>query len=266
MNAKASGGRSLKQMLQDRVNKQGWYDTPDYWDMKAESYEGLARSNWPSNRYNEHVHRRQMATLDRLLGDVEGLRIADVGCGTGRTAAHLGRRGAVVTGWDFSPKSVAAAEKEHEGVPGLTFRVGDVFEPPEPDQREAFDVVMTLGCLTLACKNADDFRRAARNLIARVKPGGRMLFLEPIHASRLLRRILRMSMREWIQQCEALGLELETRGGVCFVPSRILLAYRDMLPPGLVTPVFDAGEAVLDAHPVFERLADYKYLVFRKKP
>ncbi|MEO1513100.1 MAG: hypothetical protein AAFU70_13595 [Planctomycetota bacterium] len=35
MNAKASDGRSLKQMLQDRVNKQGWYDTPDYWDMKA---------------------------------------------------------------------------------------------------------------------------------------------------------------------------------------------------------------------------------------
>ncbi|MEM1034060.1 MAG: class I SAM-dependent methyltransferase [Myxococcota bacterium] len=264
MNAqRASEGRSLGQMLQDRRRKQGWYDTADYWDMKAESYEGLARSNWPSNRYNRHVHARQMATLDRLLGDVSGLRIADIGCGTGRTAAHLGRRGARVTGFDFSPKSVAAAALEHADVPGLTFRVGDVSEPPAPDDRAAFDVVMTLGCLTLACKDEAAFRRAVAHVRDRAVSGGRVVFLEPIHASRLLRRILRLSVDDWIRHCEDLGLRLEARGGVCFVPSRILLAYRDVIPDALVAPIYDGGEALLDAHPAFERLADYKYLVFR---
>ncbi|MEM9691723.1 MAG: methyltransferase domain-containing protein [Myxococcota bacterium] len=104
-NAAPPAGRSFKQMLQDRVQKQGWYDSPEYWDMKASSYRGLARSNWPSNRYNEHVHRRQMEAIDTLLGDVAEKRVADVGCGTGRTAAHLARRGAEVTAWDFSPKT-----------------------------------------------------------------------------------------------------------------------------------------------------------------
>ena len=64
-------GRTLVQMLRDRLTKQGLYDTPSYWDMKAESYEGLARSNWPSNTYNRHWDERQMAILDNVLGDVQ---------------------------------------------------------------------------------------------------------------------------------------------------------------------------------------------------
>ena len=47
-----AAGRSLVQMVRDRLSKRGLYDSPSYWDMKAQVYEGLARSNWPSNTFN----------------------------------------------------------------------------------------------------------------------------------------------------------------------------------------------------------------------
>jgi len=47
--------------------------------------------------------------MDRWLGDVAGLHVADVGCGTGRHALRLVRRGAMVTAVDFSRRMLAAA-------------------------------------------------------------------------------------------------------------------------------------------------------------
>lgn len=256
--------RTFREMLNDRLRKQGWYDSPAYWDMKAQSYEGLARSNWPNNTYNALVHARQMKAIDALLPEVEGLRVADVGCGTGRVAAHLARRGARVTGWDFSPGAVEAASREH-GHLGIDFRVGNVFDPPAAEDRGVYDVVLTLGCLTLACKNEADFDRAASNVISLARPSGaRVIFVEPVHRSRLLRRILRMSMNEWIGRCEALGLRFERRGGICFVPSRMMLAFWDVWPEPVAETMFGAGEAILDASSVLEPLADYKYLAFRR--
>src|SRR5882672_7947836 len=71
-------GRTFRQLVRDRLVKRGLYDTPRYWDMKAESYAGLARSIWPSNTYNRHWDARQMAILDAVLGDVTDLTVADV--------------------------------------------------------------------------------------------------------------------------------------------------------------------------------------------
>ena len=84
-----------------------------------------------------------------------------------------------------------------------------------------------------------------------------MLFLEPIHRSRLLRRILPMNVREWTLRCEERGLELRERGNLFFVPARYLLAFRD-LPAAMCNPVFDIGERVLHASKAFDRLSDYK--------
>ena len=50
-----TGRRSLRQLLTDRLGKQGLYDTPGYWDMKAEEYDAfiedpadfIVRKFWP---------------------------------------------------------------------------------------------------------------------------------------------------------------------------------------------------------------------------
>jgi hypothetical protein len=89
-----------------------------------------------------------------------------------------------------------------------------------------------------------------------------VLFVEPIHASRLLRRILPLGVSEWIEHAEALGLELVDRGGLLFVPARWVLAFREW-PERLVGPVFRLGERVLAASPHLAPLADYKWLLFR---
>ncbi len=256
-------GLGLMDLVRDRFRKQGLYDSPAYWDKKATHYVGLARSNWPSNRYNEHVHRQQMEALDAALGPVEGLRIADVGCGTGRVCVHLARRGARVTGLDFSSKSLEVARADAAAAQvSVEFREHDVLNPTSTGLGDAYDVVLTVGCLTLACRDERNLGVALDHLTAALAPGGRLLFLEPIHASRLLTRILRLSVADWIRLCEARGLRLVDRRGILFVPSRYALAFRD-LPAVLNDPLFTVGERLLSLSSQLEWLSDYKVLLFK---
>jgi 2-polyprenyl-3-methyl-5-hydroxy-6-metoxy-1,4-benzoquinol methylase len=255
--------RSLRQLLTDRLAKHGLYDTPGYWDMKAEQYQGLARSNWPSNAYNRELHAYQMQAIDRILGDVSGLSVADVGCGTGRASLHLARRGARVHGFDFSPKALAVARQDAQRrQQQVVFSQANVMEPPAPEHVGQFDIVLSLGCLTLACGDRAAFEQALANLIQLLRPDRHLLFVEPIHSSRLLTRILRMGVAEWIDRCEQQGLRLTGRGGLMLVPVRYALAFRE-LPPALVAPLFHAGERLLTVSARLERFADYKWLLFR---
>jgi 2-polyprenyl-3-methyl-5-hydroxy-6-metoxy-1,4-benzoquinol methylase len=211
------------------------------------------------------MHAAQMHEVDRTFGDVRGSSIADIGCGTGRASMHLAKRGAQVTGFDFSASAIAAANHEARGQ-GLTidFAQRDVFGPVPADLQGKFDGALTIGCLAIACDTAERLAQAIDHVSKLVKPGGKVLFLEPIHRSRLLRRILPMNVGEWILRCEERGLELRERGNLFFVPARYLLAFRD-LPAAMCNPVFDLGERVLHASKAFDRLSDYKVLLFQKK-
>jgi len=62
------------------------------------------------------------------LGDVRGLSVADVGCGTGRHALRLSREGARVTALDFSEGMLRRA-KEKAPAGDVTFVVHDIAKP-----------------------------------------------------------------------------------------------------------------------------------------
>jgi 2-polyprenyl-3-methyl-5-hydroxy-6-metoxy-1,4-benzoquinol methylase len=252
---------SVRELIADRWHKRGLYDTAAYWDKKATFYQGLARSNWPSNTYNQFIHERQMALLDELWPEVRGMQIADVGAGTGRASLHLSRRGARVTGFDFSEQAlgVARADATREGR-SVEFEHQDVSQPFARRHHGAFDAVLVLGCLTLACRDSKALREAVSHLAALLKPGGQLLFVEPMHRSRLLRRILALSVPEWVTCCEAEGLRLLRQGALLFVPARFLLAFRDW-PEAWVRQLFTAGERILSWSPRLSRLADYKWLL-----
>jgi malonyl-CoA O-methyltransferase len=83
--------------------------------------------------------------IGALMGEVGGLAIADVGCGTGRHALRLAAAGAQVTGLDFSGGMLAQARRKR-GADAVTFHEHDLGRPlPLPDA--AFDRVLC--CLVL---------------------------------------------------------------------------------------------------------------------
>lgn len=98
-----------------------------------------------------------------LLGDVRGLDVLDVGCGTGRKTLALAAAGARVTGLDFSEQMLARARGK-SGAAGVTFISHDLHQPfPVPSA--AFDRIVC--CLVL--EHIQDlsglfaeFRRACR--------------------------------------------------------------------------------------------------------
>jgi ubiquinone/menaquinone biosynthesis C-methylase UbiE len=80
-----------------------------------------------------------------MLGEVRGLRIADIGCGTGRHAAELARAGASVTAIDFSTGMMRKG-REKAGAERVGFAVADLGRPL-PLRDGSFDRVIC--CLVL---------------------------------------------------------------------------------------------------------------------
>src|SRR5262249_17294446 len=75
------------------------------------------------------------------VGDVHGLNVLDLGCGTGRHSAWLVAGGACVTGIDFSEGMLAAARRRTAGA-NVRFLVHDLHQPlPLPSG--TFDLVVS---------------------------------------------------------------------------------------------------------------------------
>ena len=79
--------------------------------------------------------------VDRLLGDVAGLDVVDVGCGTGRHTLRLAARGARIVGVDFSDGMLARA-RDKQGASGVEWVAHDLTDLPLPFAAQAFDRVL----------------------------------------------------------------------------------------------------------------------------
>ncbi|HSV14575.1 MAG TPA: methyltransferase domain-containing protein [Tepidisphaeraceae bacterium] len=78
--------------------------------------------------------------VDRLLGEVRGLGIADIGCGTGRHAIRLAQAGASVRGIDFSSAMLERARQKAGALP-IQFTQHDL-ALPLPFAERRFDRVV----------------------------------------------------------------------------------------------------------------------------
>lgn len=264
-----TGSSGLWQLVKERRTRDAIYGAPSYWDARASARRGMARSLWPSNVFNALWDDRQRAVLGRSLGSLAGRRVVDVGCGTGRIVRWLAeQRGAKhVVGVDFSPATVEAARSESRPLvaTGLVrFEQGDVVAGLDALGVESFDDAIVLGCLSVACRDRASLAAAFANLARLVREGGRVLVLEPIHRSPLLRRVLDLGIEDWVACANGAGLALAGADCMGFVPVRLVMSVRD-LPRWIVAPVFRAGESVLDALPWLSPLADYKLLLFTRR-
>jgi SAM-dependent methyltransferase len=258
------GSTSILQLFRERRTRDAIYHVSRYWDRRAEERTGLARSMWPSNTFNALWDERQRELLLRTLGDLRSHAIADIGCGTGRMSRFFIDRGArEVVGVDFSETTLAMARDETVER-GVSFVQGDVVAGLDHVGVGRFDDVVVLGCFSVACRDAAGLDRAFVNVARLAKPGGRVLVLEPIHRSPLLRRVLDLGVEEWIASANRAGLVLERADRMGVAPVRFFLSVRD-LPSAFVGPVFRVAERLLDRAPYLAPISDYKLLLFRAR-
>jgi len=109
------------------------------------------------------------------IGDVAGARLAHFQCHIGIDTLCLARRGATVTGIDFSSRAIAHARSlaERAGL-AASFVEGEVYDAPELTGG-GFDIVYTTwGTITWL----DDIRAWARAIAGTLKIGGRFYFAD----------------------------------------------------------------------------------------
>lgn len=109
------------------------------------------------------------------IGDVAGLRLAHFQCHIGVDTLCLARRGAAVTGIDFSPRAVEhARELARRARLRAEFVEGEVYDAPDLIGGD-FDMVFTTwGTITWL----DDIRAWAKAVAGVLKPGGRFYFAD----------------------------------------------------------------------------------------
>lgn len=106
-----------------------------YFDRTAVDAWARLTSDAPVSRIRATVRagrdRMRSTLLGWLPGDLTGRRILDAGCGTGALAVEAARRGAEVVAIDLSATLVQLAGDRlpEELRRGVTFRVGDMFDP-----------------------------------------------------------------------------------------------------------------------------------------
>ncbi|MGW7063518.1 class I SAM-dependent methyltransferase [Streptomyces sp. NPDC054904] len=171
--------------------------------------------------YNAHYDH---PTVLELLGDVNGLRILDVGCGPGLYLSELAARGADVLGIDQSADMVRLA-RERLG-PLARIQQHDLDEPLPWVADAGFDIVL----LTLVLHYAQDRVRTLTNLAHVLQPHGRIVistshptadwlsdggsYFETRHVEEswsrgMKHRYWRQPLQAWFDEFTAAGLTVE---------------------------------------------------------
>lgn len=97
--------------------------TEAIWNAMACSYEAF------TDRPDSYSERIEVPCIEALLPPLEGCRVLDLGCGTGRFTRLLAERGAAeVIGLDLSPTMLALAETKLPAGGSIRFVHGSVLE------------------------------------------------------------------------------------------------------------------------------------------
>lgn len=122
-----------------------------YWDSVAKEFDAIytgkksALSRALDRWFRKDMQQRFEWVMERS-GDVKGLRICDIGCGSGRYVTEFSRRGAAhVTGMDVAPSMLELAQRVvvEDGTAGVCeFQLCDVQDWKTDD---TFDITIAIG-------------------------------------------------------------------------------------------------------------------------
>jgi len=121
------------------------------------------------DRVEAHRYEVYAPWMRELMGfdAFSGRKLLEVGCGMGSDLLQFARGGALVTGLDYTPRSIEISRRRFSmyDVPGR-FTVGDAENLPFPDA--SFDVVYSNGVL----HHTPDTQRAIDEVHRVLRPGG----------------------------------------------------------------------------------------------
>lgn len=139
-----------------------------YWRMQA---------SIPAWDYTSEI---VLEALRRAVGSVDGRRVLEAGCGTGRISLALARTGAQVTAVDVSQEAVDHTRTifSNARLP-VEARLASLFELPFADN--SFDIVWNAGVLEHFSES--ERREALRELLRVTAPGGWVVTLNPSYYS-----------------------------------------------------------------------------------
>jgi ubiquinone/menaquinone biosynthesis C-methylase UbiE len=108
-----------------------------------------------------------------------GMRVVDVGCGTGHLVGWLARRHPRTSfvGVDLSPVMLDRAWRKHGGLPNLRLERGDALALPLPDA--SVDLALSFASI----KHWPDPARGIAELRRVTSPGGQVVVLEADHGA-----------------------------------------------------------------------------------
>jgi SAM-dependent methyltransferase len=139
----------------------------DAWDHAADAYAQGQASGRDFYRY-EFLGPAQVA----LCGQVRGMRVLDVGCGSGYFAREMARLGARVVGVDLSPRMIGHARRAEADEPlGIEYVAGDAAEAVPRFAPASFG----LAASCLALQDMADPAGVLRGVHRALRPGGRFV-------------------------------------------------------------------------------------------
>lgn len=129
--------------------------------------------------------------------------VLDAGCGTGRVAIELARRGRDVVGVDLDPAMLATAVQKAPGLRWIEADLADVNVLDETGERAAFDVVVAAGNVMIFVEPGTEAEVVA-NLASHLAPDGLLIAGFQLKAPRI-------DLATYDRHCAAAGLRLEGR-------------------------------------------------------
>jgi len=146
-------------------NRQAWTKT------NAEYTDARALEAWAKPEIDWGVFSIPESEL-RVLGDVAGKDVIELGCGTAYFSAWLARRGARVTGLDVTPAQLETARRCQRET-GIEFPLVEASAEDVPLPDASFDLALSEYGASIWCDPQRWIPEAARLL----RPGGELVFL-----------------------------------------------------------------------------------------
>jgi 2-polyprenyl-3-methyl-5-hydroxy-6-metoxy-1,4-benzoquinol methylase len=149
-------------MKSDPIRKQ--------WDDVAKGWIDFVRTG--KDHYRDFVNN---PAVFKVLGDVKRKRILDLACGEGYNARIMARKGARVTGVDFSSRMLSAAgQSERRDKLGIAYVKADARDL-SCFRQGSFDLVVCI----MGLMDIEDHQRAIRAVLAVLKQSGRFIISIP---------------------------------------------------------------------------------------